>query len=390
MFILNYNFDKVIDRKGTDSIKWSFRNNDDSIALGWADMDFHTPQAVTDAVSQVAGFGLYGYVAPGPGWYDPFIMWCGRHYHWQVKEEWLSYTPGVISALGSAVRAFTQKGDQVIFQTPAFCLFTELTETNDREVVPNPLIYEDGKYTIDFEDLEAKAKKPKAKMLILCNPHNPTGRVFTKEELTRIGEICVRNNVIIASDEVHCDMVYKPHQHICIASISEAIAQNTITCLSPSKTFNMAGLQISVNVISTPQMREKYSKELVSRDSKRPNIFGMAAFRAAYESGEEWLEKLLAYIKGNLDYLTDYLEKNIPSLKVVRPEGTYLAWIDCTGLGLSGQALGDFFAKNANIFISSGIGFGVEGTSFIRVNLACPRSTIRETLDRMKKAIRPK
>ncbi len=387
---MSYNFDEIIDRRKTDSIKWSFRNNDDSIALGWADMDFRTPKVITDAVRREADFGLYGYVAPGPGWYDPFINWCERRYHWQIKEAWLSYTPGVIAALGSAVRAFTQKGDQVIFQTPAFCLFTELTETNDREAVHNPLIYQDGRYCIDFDDLEAKAKNPKAKLLILCNPHNPSCRVFTREELTRIGKICVKNNVIIASDEVHCDMIHKPHQHICIASISEEIAQNTITCLSATKTFNMAGLQISANVIKNPQMREKYAKELVSRDSKRPNIFGMAAFRAAYESGEEWLEELLVYIKGNLDYLTDFIGKNIPQLKVIWPEGTYLVWIDCTDLGLSGMELGDFFAKYANVFLSAGIFYGIEGNNFIRINLACPRSIIQETLIRMGKAIQNK
>lgn len=385
---MKYDFEAVIDRMKTDSVKWRFRKNADSIALGWADMDFRTPEVVVEAVRRVADFGLYGYVEPGPDWYRPFMDWCERRYGWSVKEEWLSYTPGVIAALGCAVRAFTEKGDQVIFQTPGFVLFTELTVTNDREAVHNPLLYEKGRYSIDFADLEAKARHPRAKLLILCNPHNPTGRVFTREELERVAEICLRNGVLIASDDVHCDLIHKPNRHICIASLSEAAAMSSITCLSASKTFNMAGLQVSANVIPNPDLREKYARELVSRDSKRPNIFALAAFEAAYKDGEPWLEELLTYVKGNLDYLAAYISDKIPQLGVVRPEGTYLAWIDCSALGLSSTALSGFFADQANIFVSPGSGYGVEGDNFIRINLACPRRTIEETLRRMERAIR--
>ena len=389
---MTYDFDQVIDRMKTDSIKWRFRKNADSIALGWADMDFRTPDAVTEAVRRVADFGLYGYVEPGPDWYDPFIDWCERRYGWKLEREWLSNAPGIIAALGCAVRAFTEKGDQVIFQTPGFALFTELTLTNGREAVHNPLLYENGRYAIDFADLEEKARNPRAKLLILCNPHNPTGRVFTRRELECVADICLRNQVLIASDDVHCDMVYKPHRHICIATLSEAAAMNSISCLSASKTFNMAGLQISANVIPNPVLREKYARELVSRDSKRPNIFALAAFHAAYRSGEPWLEDLLVYVKGNLDYLTEYIRANIPEIRVVQPEGTYLVWLDCSELGaargLSGIALSDFFADNANIFVSPGIGYGEEGANFIRLNLACPRSVIAEALCRMERAVK--
>ncbi|WJD83576.1 MalY/PatB family protein [Priestia megaterium] len=384
---MSYNFDKIVNRRNTSSMKWNNIKNEDSIAIGIADMDFHTPDVVVDEIKKVADFGVYGYVVTGEGYYDSFIDWSKRRYNWEVSEEWLSYTPGVIAAMGSAVRAFSDVGDQVIYQTPAFYLFNELTVTNGREPVHNSLIYQDGKYTIDFEDLERKAQNPRAKIFLLCNPQNPSCRVFTKEELLRIGEICLKNNVIIVSDEVHCDIVYKPYKHIPIASLSEELAHNTVTCFSATKTFNMAGLQISVNVIPNPEMRKKYELELLSRDSKRPNIFAMCGMRAAYAKGEPWLEELLLYIKGNVEFLTDFISTNLPDLKVIKPEGTYLIWVDCSKLGISGEELGDFFAEKANVFVSAGSGYGEEGNDFIRINPACPRAVLEEALKRMEKAI---
>lgn len=384
---MTYNFDTVIDRRNTPSVKWAQVKDKDGIAVAMADMDFKACKEVTDAIETIAKFGIYGYVGPGAGYYAPFIDWCKRRYGWSIQKEWISYSPGIIAGMGSAVRVFSEIGDHVIFQTPAFQLFTELVVTNGREPVHNPLIYKKGKYYIDFDDLERKAQNPKAKVLLLCNPQNPSLRVFTKEELLKIGDICLRNNVIIVSDEVHCDMVFKPHKHIPIASLSDALLQNTVTCLSPTKTFNLAGLQISVNVIANPEIRAKYQNELVSRDSKRPNLFGMVGFRAAYEHGESWLEDVSAYIKDNLDFLVEYINKNIPELSVVETEGTYLAWVDCSALGITGTELGDFFIEKANIYTYPGITFGEEGTSFVRLNLACPRSVVEETAKRMEKAI---
>lgn len=384
---MSFKFDKVIERRGTSSMKWTNIKNEDTIAVGVADMDFQTADVVVDEVKKIANFGVYGYTIIKEGYYKSFVDWCERRYDWKIQEEWLSYTPGVIAGMGNAVRAFSDVGDQVIYQTPAFYLLNESTVTNDREPVHNPLIYKDGKYFIDFNDLEKKAQNPKAKIFMLCNPQNPSCRVFTKDELLRIAEICLKNNVLIVSDEVHCDMVYKPYKHIPIASLSEEIANNTITCLSPTKTFNMAGLQISVNVISNPKLREKYAKELLSRDSKRPNIFAKVGFKAAYEKGEAWLEATLEYIKGNVDFAMEYISKNIPEFKVIEPEGTYLIWIDCSGMGKYKHQLKEFFLNNANVLVSAGSEYGIEGNNFIRINPACPRSVLEEVLKRIDKAL---
>lgn len=380
-------FDSAIDRRGTSSMKWATLSNKETIAVGLADMDFPTADAVVDEVMALAKFGVHGYATITPGYYRSFISWSARRYDWEVMEEWLSYSPGIIAGMGSAVRAFSEIGDQVIYQTPGFYLLDELTKTNDRVSVYNPLIYKDGKYTIDFEDLETKASHPKAKIFLLCNPQNPTGRVYTREELHRIADICLRNNVLIVSDEVHCDMVFHPHKHIPIASLSKEIAENTITCLSPTKTFNMAGLQTSVNVISNPSLRARFERDLVSRDSKRPNIFAHAGFKAAYEKGEQWLEDVAAYIKGNTDFLVSYAEEYIPEFKVVKAEGTYLVWIDCSATKMEGRQLKDFFLEQANVLIFPGIEYGEEGKHFIRLNPACSRAMLKEVLDRMAKAL---
>lgn len=380
-------FDTAIDRRGTSSMKWASLDNENTIAVGLADMDFPTADAVVDEVMALAKFGIHGYATITPGYYQSFIQWCACRYEWEVKEEWLLYSPGIIAGMGSAVRALTEPGDHVIYQTPGFYLLDELTRTNDRVSIQNPLVYADGRYSIDFEDLEAKASHTKAKMLLLCNPQNPTGRVYTRNELQRIADICLRHHVLIVSDEVHCDMVFAPHKHIPIASLGKEIADITISCLSPTKTFNMAGLQTSVNVIPNPELRGRFEKDLVSRDSKRPNIFAHAGFKAAYEKGEAWLDDVTAYIKANTDHVVAYTEQHIPEFKIVKAEGTYLVWIDCSAMQINGRELREFFLTKANVLIFPGIEYGEEGRHFIRLNPACARSLLTEVLDRMAKAL---
>ncbi|VVO54338.1 Cystathionine beta-lyase PatB [Pseudomonas fluorescens] len=380
-------FDTAIDRRGTSSMKWASLDNENTIAVGLADMDFPTADAVVDEVMALAKFGIHGYATITPGYYQSFIQWCACRYEWEVKEEWLLYSPGIIAGMGSAVRALTEPGDHVIYQTPGFYLLNELTRTNDRVSIQNPLVYADGRYSIDFEDLEAKASHTKAKMLLLCNPQNPTGRVYTRNELQRIADICLRHHVLIVSDEVHCDMVFAPHKHIPIASLGKEIADITISCLSPTKTFNMAGLQTSVNVIPNPELRGRFEKDLVSRDSKRPNIFAHAGFKAAYEKGEAWLDDVTAYIKANTDHVVAYTEQHIPEFKIVKAEGTYLVWIDCSAMQINGRELREFFLTKANVLIFPGIEYGEEGRHFIRLNPACARSLLTEVLDRMAKAL---
>lgn len=380
-------FDVVIDRRNTSSMKWAGVNSEQTISVGVADMDFLTADAVVEEVRKLAEFGVFGYSILSEGYYNSFIDWCARRYDWEVKEEWLSYTPGVIAGMGCAVRAFSEVGDHVIFQTPAFYLLNELTVTNDRVSVRNPLIYKDGVYTIDFDDLEQKASHPKAKIFMLCNPQNPSGRVYTRDELVKIADICLRHNVLIVSDEVHCDMVYQPHKHIPIASLSEAVADITISCLSPTKTFNMAGLQTSVNVISNPDLRARFAKDLLSRDSKRPNVFANIGFKAAYEKGEEWLDEAITYIQGNANYLIEFVEKNIPEFNVIKPEGTYVIWVDCSKTGMQGLQLKEFFLKHANVLVSAGSEYGPEGDNFIRINPACPREMLVQVMERMASAV---
>lgn len=387
---MSSNFDEVIDRRNTSAYKLRDCKDSNTIALGLADMDFHTAEPVVKAVQNAANFSLYGYVQPAGDYYDPFIGWCKSHYRWSIEREWISYTPGVIAGIGGAVRVLTEPGDEVIFQTPAFSLFTELTVSNGRVPAHNPMLYRNGKYSIDFDDLEVKARSPKAKVLILCNPHNPTCRVLTKDELLRIGEICLRNNVVIVSDEVHCDMVFGDRQHISIASLSEELLQNTITCMSPTKTFNMAGLQISVNVIANPEIRKKFELDCLSRDSKRPNIFGMIGFTAAYQNGLQWLNEARVYIRSNIEFVESYLKEHAPALKMIDCEGTYLAWIDCSALALRGKALGDFFINEANVLVVSGNGFVADAEEFIRLNPACPRSVLTEGLTRICAAVNSK
>lgn len=380
-------FDTAIDRRGTSSMKWASLENEKTIAVGLADMDFPTADAVVDEVMALAKFGVHGYATITPGYYQSFIQWCARRYDWNVKEEWLLYSPGIIAGMGSAVRALTEVGDHVIYQTPGFYLLDELTRTNDRISIQNPLVYADGRYSIDFDDLEAKASHPKAKMLLLCNPQNPTGRVYTRKELQRIADICLHHKLLIVSDEVHCDMVFAPHKHVPIASLGKEVADITISCLSPTKTFNMAGLQTSVNVISNPELRTRFERDLISRDSKRPNIFAHSGFKAAYEKGEAWLNEVTAYIKANTDYVAAYAEQHIPEFKIVKAEGTYLVWIDCSEMRINGRELREFFLSKANVLIFPGIEYGEEGRHFIRLNPACARSLLTEVLDRMAKAL---
>lgn len=387
---MSSNFDEVIDRRNTSAYKLRDCKDSNTVALGLADMDFRTAEPVVKAVTNAANFSLYGYVQPAGDYFDSFIEWSKKHYRWDIEREWISYTPGVIAGIGGAVRVLTEPGDEVIFQTPAFSLFTELTASNGRVPAHNPMLYRDGKYSIDFDDLEVKAQSPRAKMLILCNPHNPTCRVLTEDELLRIGEICLRNNIVIVSDEVHCDMIFGNRKHISIASLSDALLQNTITCMSPTKTFNMAGLQISVNVIANPELRKKFELDCLSRDSKRPNIFGMIGFAAAYKEGHQWLDEVRTYIRSNIDFAECYLQEHAPLLKMIDCEGTYLMWIDCSALGLKGKALGDFFINEANVLVVSGNGFVDNADAFIRLNPACPRSVLTEGLKRICAAVKGK
>jgi cystathionine beta-lyase len=310
-----------------------------------------------------------------------------KRHGWTIEPEWICLTPGVVPALNMLVRAFVPPGDKVLVQPPVYYPFFGAVENNAAELALSPLIYRNGRYHMDFADLEAKCKDPRVRLAILCSPHNPVGRVWTAEELLRFGEICAQNGVVVLSDEIHADLLYQGNRFIPFASLSQAFSMNAITCTSPSKTFNLAGLQTSCIVIQNPDLRTKFEKVINSNGLGGINAFGAVAIQAAYDHGEAWLEGLLEYLQGNLAYLEQYVSEHIPQLSVVHPEGTYLVWLDCRALGLDKDHLKRLMQKDACVYMDDGFIFGQEGEGFERINIACPRSTLVEALERIGRAV---
>ncbi|MBL4935705.1 pyridoxal phosphate-dependent aminotransferase [Clostridium sp. YIM B02515] len=384
---MKYDFDKVIDRKNTRSVKWDLKKKD-IIPMWVADMDFEVPDEVVQAIKNRAEHKIYGYTAPDKEYYDSIINWFERRHGFVIKKEWINYCPGVVPAVNMLIRAFTKPGDKVILQVPVYHPFFTAVENNGCEVVENPLKLTEDKYEIDFEDLEKKIEDNKVKVLVLCNPHNPVGRVWTKEELVRLGELCIKNNVIVISDEIHCDLVYKEYNHISFASIKDDFAQISAVCTAPSKTFNLAGLQTSSIIIANNDLRKKFFDVLEDNGIWAPNIFGIEALEAAYNYGEQWLDEVIEYLKGNLDFLTQYISKNIPKLKIIKPEGTYLVWVDCRGLGMDSKELHNFFLNKAGVWFDEGYIFGRGGEGYERINIACSRKLLEEALKRIEAAVR--
>ena len=388
-----YNFDDTIVRHGTNSMKWDklkeLYGREDLLPLWVADMDFSVAPAISKAIEKRLNHPVYGYIYCSDKYYQSIIGWMKRRHNWEVKKEWIVFTPGVVPALSYAIRAFTEPGDNIIIQSPVYHPFYNTIRNNERNVITNPLIYEHGKYYMDFEDLESKIDS-RTKLLVLCSPHNPVGRVWTKEELVRLGEICLKNNLKIISDEIHFDLVYKGYSHTVLANISPEIRDNCIICTAPSKSFNIAGLQVSNIIIPNEDMRKKYTLQLEKDHIVRPNIFGEGALIAAYDESEEWLDSLVQYLEENRNFFMDFVEERIPELKVIRPEGTYLLWVDCSGLAMESEELKDFFVNKCRLALNDGEMFGSEGKLFQRFNIACPRSTLEEVLRRIEEAIKEK
>ncbi|MDW7615598.1 MalY/PatB family protein [Peribacillus simplex] len=387
---MKYNFDLEIRRLNTDCEKWDKLESQfgvkDVIPMWVADMDFQSPQPIIEALKQRVEHGVYGYTLRPDSYMESIVSWLKRRHRWSIEKEWITHSPGVIPALSLAIQSFTQTGDKIIIQPPVYHHFARVIQANGREIVNNPLKLENGHYSIDFADLEAKMDST-VKMLILCSPHNPIGRVWSKEELTRLGQICMKHNILVVADEIHCDFVYKTHTHIPFASISEEFANHSLTCIAPSKTFNLMGVQTSSIIIPNQQLRDRYDRELNTLSIGSPNIFGVVALEAAYRHGEEWLDQLLEYLQGNLEFTLNYFSKNIPQIKVIQPEGTYLVWLDCRELGFSVKELDEFMLRKARVAMNEGLIFGMEGEGFMRLNIACPRSMLKNALDGIEKAI---
>ncbi len=386
---MKYDFDRYIERRNTKSVKWDGMKDifgtSDALAMWVADMDFLSPPKVVEALTERAKHGIYGYTLKDEEFYASFMKWLERRHNWKVKKEWIVATPGVVSALSVAVLTFTEPNDEIVLQPPVYYPFFRLVEGLKRKIVYNPLKFENGRYTMDFDDLEKKMNS-KTKMLILCSPQNPTGRVWTKEELEKLAKICQEHNVLIASDEIHADIVYKNHRHVPMASLND-FSDMTITFMAPSKTFNIAGLNTAMTVISNEEMLQKFSTMISNMGLGIGNVFGVTASINAYEYGEEWLEELLDYLKENLEFLKSFVRERIPQVKVVEPEGTYLVWLDFRELNMDDQELRKLMLEKAKIALDDGYIFGPGGSGFQRMNIATPRTLLKEALERMEKAV---
>lgn len=385
---MKYDFDRVIERRGTDSDKWQVYGAE-VLPMWVADMDFLAPPQVIDALVKRAQHGVFGYpMHPDPYYeYGSMIDWMRTRHGWNIKRKWITHSPGVVTALNLAVNAFTQPGDKIIVQPPVYPPFFSIVKNNGRQLVFNPLRAENGYYRMDLADLEKRIDS-RTKALMLCSPHNPVGRVWTKEELSALGEICVRRNVLILSDEIHSDLILRGNKHTPLATISPELADLTITLIAPSKTFNIPGLFTSALIIPNPKLHTQFNHMLENMALNSSNIFGMVGLEAAYRHGAEWLDQLLEYLQANIDFAIRFFKERVPQIKVTCPEGTYLLWLDCRDLGLGHDALRDLFLKQAKVALNEGYTFGAGGEGFMRMNVGCPRSILQEGLERIERAVK--
>ena len=380
-----YDFDTPIPRRGTNSYKWDSTTKEDILPMWVADMDFRTAPAIVEALEKRAAHGIFGYTKVPAAYYEALTGWFLRRYGFRIDREWVLFTTGVVPALSAIVKALTGPGDKVIVQSPVYNCFFSSIRNNGCETVSNDLSYRNGRYAIDFDGLETIAADPAAKLLLLCNPHNPVGRVWAMEELQRIGDICFRHNVRVVSDEIHCDLVFRGHTHIPFASLGNEFLQNSVTCTAPSKTFNLAGIQVA-NIIAADQaVRQKIDKALNINEVCEINCFATEALVAAYNQGEDWLEHLKEYLWGNYEYLSGFFAAHFPHLPVLPLEATYLVWIDCNALGLTSAEIARLLLEDGKLRINEGSMYGPAGEGFIRINIACPRELLADGLDRFKK-----
>jgi cystathionine beta-lyase len=378
-------FDQIIDRRGTESVKWNYYD-DDVLPMWIADMDFRSPEPVIKALQDRVSHGIFGYGREPEGLREAIVAHVAKRHHYNLKTEEISFISGVVTGFTHAIYSLTEPGDKILIQTPVYRPILKGPESIGRQCLHNELVRrEDGKYEIDFDDFEEKIASG-VKLFLLCNPHNPVGRVFSRDELEKMAEICLKHKVLICSDEIHCDLVYSESQHIPIASLSPEVSDISVTYFAPSKTFNTAGFSTSVYVAKNEQIRMQLSNSM-QMILGHPNILGLHAALAAYRDGGDWLDEALKYMQANRDYLVDYVSEELPGVKVWRPEGTFLAWLDCRGLELDGELPGAFFLKNAEVGLNEGADFGSAGKGFVRLNFGCPRVLLEQGLKRMKTAI---
>ena len=382
-------FNRAPSRKETNAEKYALREklfgSVDILPMWVADMDIQTPSFVMEAISNRAKHPILGYEEIPDSFFESQIQWIKKQHGYELEKEWMFYSPSVVASINLCIQAFSEVGDKILVQSPVYFPFYSSVTNNDRVLVKNELKEVDGYYTMDFEAFEA-AIDEKTKILLLCSPHNPVGRVWTADELSKLAEICIKYDLLIVADEIHSDLIFKGNKHIPFAGLSKEIQERTITCYGPGKTFNMAGLAVSTLSIANEDLRNRFTKVYKSVHFAEGTVFGHVGFEAAYLKGEQWLDELLVHIQGNIDYLDLCLKEYMPSITMYKPEGTYLAWLDCRGLGLDNKGLKEFFYNDAKLGLSSGVSFGKAGAGFMRINLATPRSTVEDAVSRLHEA----
>lgn len=384
---MKYDFDKTIDRRATNSYKWD--SAPEGVLPMWvADMDFRTAPAIIDALQKRVAHGIFGYTRVPDAYYDAVTSWFSRRHGWDIDREWIIYTSGVVPAVSAVIKAMTVPGDKVIVQTPVYNCFFSSIRNNGCEIVSNPLRRTADTYEMDFDALERCATDPRAKVMLLCNPHNPAGRVWTPDELTRLGNICLRNGVMVVADEIHCELVYQGFKYTPFASLSDAFLHRSVTCVSPSKAFNIAGLQIANIVAFDNDLRSRIDKAININEVCDVNPFGVAATVAAYNEGEEWLNQLVDYLHGNYEAMAEFCRRELPEFPITRLEGTYLVWMDCSSLGMPSDALEHALLDDARLWLNAGTMYGAEGEGYMRWNIACPRSVMLDGLNRFLNFVR--
>lgn len=388
-----YNFDEIVERSNTGCVKYDlskmFFGTEDVIPMWVADMDFKTPPFIIDAIKQRLEHPVLGYSIRTSEYFKAIVDWLIRHHQWEINPDWICFSPGIVPALNMAVLAFTNPGDKIIVQPPVYFPFFSAIKKNKRTLCQNPLVMTNGRLEMDLKHFRKVASRG-AKMLILSNPHNPGGNAWREDELRELASICLEYNILIVSDEIHADLVNKGFKHTVLASLDEKFADITITMTAPSKTFNMAALSTASVIISNPVLRKTYNDLVQNLHIDMGNVFGNVASIAAYTKGDEWLCQLLEYVNGNINYLENFLVSNIPQIKMIRPEATYMAWLDCTGLNLDDKELNDFMIKEAKLGLNQGIQFGKGGSGYMRINLACPRTTLEKAMQQLEDAVKGK
>lgn len=381
-----YDFDKMTERRNTGSLKWDVPERE--LPMWVADMDFETAPEILEAIQQRAVHGIFGYNVVTEDWYEAYTDWWSRRHHFAFERDWLIFSTGVLPIISSTVRKLTTAGENVLVQTPVYNMFFNSIRNNGRNILESPLVYDGCEYSIDFKDLEEKLANPQTSMMILCNPHNPVGKIWDRDTLAKIGELCARHHVVVLSDEIHCDMTDPGYEYVPFASVSEICRENSVTCIAPTKTFSIPGIQTAAAVVPNPVLRHRVNRALNTDEVAEPNSFAVCAAVAAFDRGEPWLEELRRYLADNKQLVRDFVKEHLPEIKVVPSHATYLLWLDCSGVAEDAAELVNFIRKHSGLYLTEGEEYGVSGRSFIRLNTACPRERLREGLERLKNSVK--